>query len=138
MRLSAVDRTAGRRTRRVEVKHLSVWSEPWVVDGAAVRVSQVCFSGANSAAGAFARGLRAIHAPALIAIGSCDGGRPAAATEPDELAAHGWMAAVRADGPGIAVIRTGETMMRAVAVFVGRAARGAAHRHYRPAAGSGR
>jgi len=40
--------------------------------------------------------------------------------------------------PGIAVIRTGETMMRAVAVFVGREVRGAAHRHYRPAAGSGR
>jgi len=38
----------------------------------------------------------------------------------------------------IAVIRTGETMMRAVAVFVGREVRGAAHRHYRPAAGSGR
>ena len=40
--------------------------------------------------------------------------------------------------PGIAVIRTGETMMRAVAAFVGREVRGAAHRHYRPAAGSGR
>ena len=87
-----------------------------------------------------------------------------ACVEPDEPAAHGWMVAVRADGPGsatrvrrmaagsgrsvprasgprrpgIAVIRTGETMMRAVAVFVGREVRGAAHRHYRPAAGSGR
>ena len=40
--------------------------------------------------------------------------------------------------PGIAVLRAGETTMRAVAVFVGREVRGAAHRHYRPAAGSGR
>lgn len=84
--------------------------------------------------------------------------------DPDEPAAHSRIGKVRADGPGsatlvglmavesgrsvlraanlgfadIAVIRTGETMMRAVAVFVGRAVRGAAHRHYRPAAGSGR
>ena len=84
--------------------------------------------------------------------------------ELDEPEAHGWMVAVRADDagratrvrrmavgsarsvpraggprrPGIAVIRTGEMMMRAVAVFVGPAVRGAAHRHYRPAAGSGR
>ena len=84
--------------------------------------------------------------------------------DPDEPAAHGWIVAVRGDGPGratrvrrmaagsgrsvpraggprrprIAVLRTGETMMRAVAVFVGREVRGAAHRHYRPAAGSGR
>ena len=39
---------------------------------------------------------------------------------------------------GIAVTRAGETMMRTVAVFGGCAVRGAAHRHYRPAAGSGR
>ena len=72
--------------------------------------------------------------------------------EPDEPAAHGWMVAVRADGPGsatrarpavvfesgrsvlrvanpsfpgIAVSRAGETMMRVVAVFVGREVRGA-------------
>ena len=40
--------------------------------------------------------------------------------------------------PDIVVIRDNETMMRAVVVFVGRAVRGAVHRHYRPAAGSGR
>ena len=40
--------------------------------------------------------------------------------------------------PGIVVTGAGETMMRAVAVFVGPAVRGAAPRHYRPAAGSGR
>ncbi|MDE0474350.1 MAG: hypothetical protein OXI50_07305 [Gammaproteobacteria bacterium] len=33
--------------------------------------------------------------------------------------------------PDIAVTRTGETMMRAVVVCVGREVRGAAHRHYR-------
>ena len=70
-----------------------------------------------------------------------------AAVDPDEVAAHGWMVAVRAHGPGratlvrpmavgsarsvpravdpgrlgIEAIRVGETMMRAVAVFVGRA-----------------
>ena len=46
--------------------------------------------------------------------------------------------AANLDRPGIAVTRAGETMMRAVAVFVGREVRGATHRHYRPAAGSGR
>ena len=56
----------------------------------------------------------------------------------EDNAAAGETRAVEPGRPGIAVIRTGETMMRAVAVFVGRAARGAAHRHYRPAAGSGR
>ncbi|MDE0380739.1 MAG: hypothetical protein OXI20_15990, partial [Rhodospirillales bacterium] len=77
--------------------------------------------------------------------------------DPDEPAAYRWMVAMWADGPGsatlarliavesgrsvlraanpsfpdIAVIRVGEMMMRAVAVFVGPAVRGAAHRHYR-------
>ena len=84
--------------------------------------------------------------------------------DPDEPSAYRWMVAMWADGPGsatlarlmavengrsvlraavpsfleIAVIRANKTMLRAVAVFVGRAVRGAAHRHYRPAAGSGR
>ena len=75
--------------------------------------------------------------------------------DPDESASHGRIMAVRADGPGSATrVRrmavgsalsipraaapAGETMMRAVAVFVGPAVRGATPRHYRPAAGSGR
>ena len=76
------------------------------------------------------------------------------ATRIDESVVYGRIAAVWADGPGsatlvrllavgsgrpdIAVTGASETMMRAVAVFVGREVRGAAHRHYRPAAGSGR
>ena len=77
--------------------------------------------------------------------------------DPDEPAANGRIVAVRADGPGgatlvrrmavesgrsvlraanpgrpgIAVIRAGGTMMRAVAELAGRAVRGATPRHYR-------
>ena len=40
--------------------------------------------------------------------------------------------------PDIAMIRDNETMMLVMAVFVGRAVRGATPRHYRPAVGSGR
>ena len=87
-----------------------------------------------------------------------------ACVDPDKPVARGRIVAVRADGPGSAtrvrlmaveadrsvrrlanpgrpnmeVTRANETMMRAVAVFVGRAVRGATPRHYRPAVGSGR
>jgi len=66
---------------------------------------------------------------------------PGSATRVRRMAAGSGRSIPRAGGPrrpGIAVLRTGETMMRAVAVFVGREVRGVAHRHYRPAAGSGR
>ena len=55
--------------------------------------------------------------------------RPAgdfAYVEPDELAAHGWMVAVRADGPGSATrvrrpaVGSARSVPRAAAVFVGR------------------
>ena len=89
--------------------------------------------------------------PALIAIGSCDGGRPAAGNfacvDRDEPAVHGRIVAVRAHGPcnatrvrrmavdsgrsvpraanpgrpDMEVARANETAVRAVVVFVGRA-----------------
>ena len=56
--------------------------------------------------------------PALISIGSCDGGRPAAgdfaSVDRDKPAAHGRIVAVRADGPG------STTRVRRMAVESGR------------------
>ena len=59
--------------------------------------------------------------------GRADG--PGSATRVRRMAVGSGRSVPRAGGPrrpGIAVIRTGETMMRAVAVFVGREVRGAA------------
>ena len=59
---------------------------------------------------------------------------PGRATRVRRMAAGNSRSVPRAGGPrrpGIAVIRAGETMMRAVAVFVGREVRGARPRHYR-------